>query len=99
MTPTQTHPSPHARTPQRRAGFNIRTLDGEAVLYDVGQHAVYYLNDAALALWSQSDGQTSLTTAFSELHGDDAEVADYVDSAVDTMIDAGLLERELPIHA
>jgi len=60
---------------------------------------VYYLNDAALAHWSRSDGRTGPASALWEPTSDPGEVADYVDSAVDTMIHAGLLEQELPIHA
>lgn len=85
--------------PKRRSGLMLRCMDDEAVLYDTAHHAVYYLNDTALAMWQRADGQTSSDSLFPKMRDDvddSVEIEEYMLRAVDTMVDHGLLERDLP---
>jgi hypothetical protein len=44
--------------PQRRKGLWIRQVEGETSIFDPETQAVHLLNDTALAIWEQCDGQT-----------------------------------------
>jgi len=43
----------------RRSGLCCHELDGEAVLYDVAQHSLHYLNATAYLIWRNCDGRTT----------------------------------------
>ena len=81
--------------PKRRAGLWIRQVEGETSIYDPGTQEVHLLNDTALAIWEQCDGQTlpsEMVAAICELSGLPEDVVlEDVASALDGLDRAGLL--------
>ena len=86
--------------PSRRAGLWIRQVEGETSIFDPATHNVHLLNDTALAIWEQCDGQTlpsEMVAAIGELSGLPHEVvAEDVGRVLGQFDEAGLLRWVAP---
>jgi hypothetical protein len=81
--------------PSRRTDLWIRQVEGETSIFDPATKEVHLLNDTALAIWEQCDGQTlpsEMVEAICELSGLPGDVVlEDVASALDRLDRAGLL--------
>ncbi len=86
--------------PSRRTGLWIRQVEGETSIFDPETHNVHLLNDTALAIWEQCDGQTlpsEMVAAIGELSGLPHEVvAEDVGRVLGRFDEAGLLRWVAP---
>jgi PqqD family protein of HPr-rel-A system len=82
--------------PRTRAGLEVATLDGEAVVFDPTHFVVHHLNAAGLAVWERCDGATSVEHVVVELAArfdvDSALVRADLDELLDRLRAEGLLE-------
>ena len=86
--------------PSRRSGLWIRQVEGETSVFDPATQNVHLLNDTALAIWEQCDGQTfpsEMVAAICELSGLPHEVVtEDVGRVLGQLDQAGLLRWMSP---
>jgi len=76
--------------------FRIEEIDGETLLYHLGQTKTVYLNESATIIWRLCDGQRSVSEIVSMLQAhypDHADsIAEDVNAAIDQFVEEGAVE-------
>jgi len=82
-------------TPNPNSMFKIEYIDGETLLYHVGETRTVYLNDTASMIWTLCDGKRSvdeivtlLEDSYPEASG---QIREDVEAAVTNFVDNGAM--------
>jgi len=82
-------------TPSPNSMFKIEYIDGETLLYHVGETRTVYLNDTASMIWTLCDGQRSvddIVTLLEESYPEAAgQIREDVEAAVTNFVDNGAM--------
>ncbi len=82
--------------PQPNGQFQIQQIDGETLLYHLGQTKTVYLNQSATLIWQLCDGERSIddiVTALTQQYPEQAQnIATDVSEALTQFIDEGAIE-------
>jgi len=84
-----------SQIPLPNAQFRVENIDGETLLYHVGETRTVYLNDTASLIWNLCDGTRTIddiVELLEESYPDAAgQIRPDVQSAVDNFVDNGAM--------
>lgn len=66
----------HSTKPKQKPGFHLEAMDGELLLYHLGETKILYLNDTASLIWYLCDGQQTVNQIVALLQNAYPESAD-----------------------
>jgi len=82
--------------PVQKPDYQLETLDGELILYHLGQTKILYCNETAALIWRLCDGQrtvSEITASLSEAYPEAAAgMASDVEETLQQFLEAGAIE-------
>lgn len=86
----------HNAKPKQRPDYQLEMLEGELILYHLGQTKILYCNESAGLIWRLSDGRLTISeiiAALSDAYPDAAaSMASDVEGTLQQFLDAEAIE-------
>jgi len=86
--------------PVPNQNFKIEEIDGETLLYHLGQTKTVYLNESATIIWQLCDGKRSIKDIVAMLQSHYPDQADSIENdvsaAIDQFVEEGAVELSTP---
>ena len=84
--------------PKQKKGYHLEAMDGELLLYHLGETRILYLNDTASLIWYLCDGQQTIGEIISLLkkaYPDSAgTMAKDVENTLEQLLTGGCITLE-----
>lgn len=78
--------------PRQKPGFHLEAMDGELLLYHLGETKILHLNNTASLIWYLCDGKQTITQITSLLVEAYPEAADTMMLSVENTLQDFLME-------